>query len=145
MSNFYSLLAKKIDIARDSLTARGVSKEDMDNVFGEENFFFPTTRAKEKQTIDIIDNLITNNQYKASDKDRLVDMVETAYNEFKQAGKKPKDSKLLRQPVSQSVTKPPEETKESWFKKNKLWVMIGGGVLLLGTIVTIVVVSNKKK
>mgnify|MGYP003627379712 FL=1 len=144
MSNLATIYAKKTAVAKQELLNDGYTMNEMDMVFGEENFYFPTTQEKANQTKGILSNLVSNNQIKESDKKRLGEMIEDAYEYFVKAGKskkpKPISNDLEPKPV---VAKTPEKNEE-WWDKNKLWVYVGGGALLLGTIITIVVVSKKR-
>tara|TARA_R110001599_G_scaffold266278_1_gene467002 strand:- start:197 stop:670 length:474 start_codon:yes stop_codon:yes gene_type:complete len=152
MSNLSTMIARKTAIAKQELLSDGYTMDEMDMVFGEEDFYFPTTTDKSNQTKGILGNLVSNNQIKETDKKRLGEMIEDAYEYFVKAGKskKPKRIPDHLQPSKPSTTDEIEMNKktkavaDTWWNKNKLWVYIGGGTLLLGTIITIVVVSKKR-
>ena len=139
MSSFYATLARKIDIAKAGLKAQGFTKAQMDLVFGEEDLFYPTTRAKVEQTKGILDNLIANKQIKKSDKALLSEMVDEAYNEFREAGKpqrKPSKSVSKKTIIDEPglATDTEEKDKKGWKAipmAGKIGI-IGGGVLLFG-------------
>ena len=151
MSNLSTMIARKTAIAKQELLSDGYTMDEMDMVFGEEDFYFPTTNEKSNQTKGILGNLVSNNQIKETDKKRLGEMIEDAYEYFVKAGKskKPKRIPDNLKPGKPSTTDEIEMNKktkavaDTWWNKNKLWVYIGGGTLLLGTIITIIVVSKK--
>jgi hypothetical protein len=140
MSSFYATLARKIDIAKAGLKAQGFTKAQMDLVFGEEDLFYPTTRAKVEQTKGILDNLIANKQIKKSDKALLSEMVDEAYNEFREAGKPKKTSKnvskktIVDEPIPIGTLKETDKGAKGWKAipmAGKIGI-ISGGVLLFG-------------
>lgn len=71
---------KRISSVRQELAQLGYSLEMMNDLFGDENFYFPTTEEKFETTIYIVDLLIENGQYKQSAKSDLIAMAVQAHS-----------------------------------------------------------------
>ena len=72
-------LIQKISNVRTELSSLGYSNEMMNNLFGDENFYFPTNPEKLDIVIHIVDKLIDNGQYKNQEKPVLIKLAEDAY------------------------------------------------------------------
>lgn len=72
----------KITAARIALEERGYDSEMISVLFGDDNFYFPTSKEELSLTIYIIDFIIDNGQFEKSDKSKLVLMAKEAYRLF---------------------------------------------------------------
>jgi hypothetical protein len=73
---------KRVTNTRRTLAVAGYSNEMMNDLFGDENFYFPTTEEKLEKLDHIIDLLIENDQYEESDKTQLLSLAKDAYVQF---------------------------------------------------------------
>lgn len=73
---------KKVMLVRNELLQEGFSNELMNNVFGDENFYFPTSKEKYSNLLYVLQLLIDNKQFDESDKVALVSLAEKAYQMF---------------------------------------------------------------
>lgn len=79
-------LNQQINNVRVELAYEGFSKEMMNNLFGEENLYFPSNCEKLETVIYIVDLLIKNKQYEEADKDELIRLSNQAYIKFMNLG-----------------------------------------------------------
>jgi hypothetical protein len=70
---------QKVERIRKKLIKDGYSHQLMNDLFGEENFYFPTSVEKYYTVLYVVDLVIANEQYKESDKLILISLVEKAY------------------------------------------------------------------
>ena len=75
-------LKQKITNSRNELLSAGYTQEMMNDLFGDENFYFPTTRDKLNTSFYIIDKLIENKQYKESERGVLLSLAKKAFNAY---------------------------------------------------------------
>lgn len=69
----------KIDNTRSELADLGYSIDMMNDLFGDEDFYFPINSEVLETSIYITDLLITNGQYTEEDKEMLVKLTNDAY------------------------------------------------------------------
>lgn len=72
-------LIKKIANVRMELASLGYSVEMMNDLFGDENFYFPTNEETLDLVIYLVDKLIENGQYDAVEKPILTSLAKDAY------------------------------------------------------------------
>lgn len=72
-----------ISDTRDNLNLKGYSSEMMNDLFGDENMYFPTTDEQLTTTLYIVDKLIENKQYEEADRTTLISLSNDAYKSFK--------------------------------------------------------------
>jgi len=77
-------IKQKITKARNELKQLGYSADMMNNLFGDENLYFPSTKNKLNTVVHIIDNLIANDQYVESDRIVLQRLAQDAYSTYNQ-------------------------------------------------------------
>jgi hypothetical protein len=72
-------MKNKVQSVRQELVMAGHSLTMINDLFGDENLFFPTNENKLVTVIYIVDLLIDNDQYTESDKSALVALANEAY------------------------------------------------------------------
>jgi len=72
----------KIQQVRAKLSKAGYSEELMNDLFGDENFYFPTTAECLETTLYIVDLLIDNDQYEEVNKPLLQSLAHEAYETY---------------------------------------------------------------
>jgi len=72
-----------ISDTRENLNLEGYSSEMMNDLFGDENMYFPTSDEQMATTLYIVDKLIENKQYEESDRTTLISLSNDAYKSFK--------------------------------------------------------------
>jgi hypothetical protein len=137
-------IEKKIELARKELETQGYSVVDMNNVFGDDNLYFPKSTREVSQTVGIIDNLINNKQYTKKEKRKLAKMVNDAYKFYRIA--KPgsisvDESDNANQDVTVEVDKESETNKKTWkdMKKGTKIAIVAGSAVVLGGIIWLIV------
>ena len=68
----------KISSVKNDLLEMGYTDEMINDVFGDENFYFPKSSEELELTIYVVDKIIGNGQYKIHDRSELVAMSITA-------------------------------------------------------------------
>jgi len=144
--SIWTHIAETISASRNDLIKQGYSREDMDNLFGEDGIHFPKSADELSKAVHIVGLLIKNNQYKPEDKERLVKMANAAYKTYRVMGRvKP----VVQNEVDE--TKAVVETSVETDVKRKGWkemnqgakiAIIGGSALLVGLII-VLAVRNK--
>lgn len=72
----------KIENTRTELADLGYSTDMMNDLFGDENFYFPINTEVLETSIYVVDLLIKNEQYTQEDKETLVKLTNDAYSLF---------------------------------------------------------------
>ena len=72
-------LRQKIERVRKELASAGFSQDMMNDLFGDESFYFPSNKEKLELVLHIVDLLIENQQYEEADKEQLISLANEAY------------------------------------------------------------------
>lgn len=70
--------------AREELASLGYTMETMNELFGDENLFFPTTEEELELSFYIVELVIKNQQFEASDRTHLEQLVKDAFTVYTQ-------------------------------------------------------------
>lgn len=80
LSGIWEQIDKKIIKVREELENKGFTATMMDDLFGDENFYFPKTEKELETTVIIVDLIIDNGQYSTADRFQLVNLANAAYD-----------------------------------------------------------------
>ena len=80
LSGIWEQIDKKIMKVREELENKGFTAAMMDDLFGDENFYFPKTEKELETTVVIVDLIIENGQYVSTDRHQLVKLAYAAYD-----------------------------------------------------------------
>ena len=73
----------KITAVKSELVKRGYDSEMISSLFGDDNFYFPKTKEELDLTIYIVDHIIDNGQYAITDKTKMIELAQDAFELFK--------------------------------------------------------------
>ena len=79
LSGIWEQIDKKIIKVREELEKKGFAVSMMNDLFGDENFYFPKSEKELETTVVIVDLIIDNGQYSTSDRFQLVNLANAAY------------------------------------------------------------------
>jgi len=73
---------KKMAEIRVELQNAGYSQFMMDELFGDENFYFPKSQEDLETVLHIVNLLIENEQFEESDRPALISLAKSAYTQY---------------------------------------------------------------